>query len=187
VAAALRDPLPDESLTQAVVRALKEDLRAAEDVPEDLIAFIPAFGEMIESTPALRAAWLEVHDRLARVARDELANRAQVDPHDPEPMIAGRALAGLSLVAFESQIRHVENGLRGEELRQAVIADLDRAARVLETGLWSFNMLARGAKAKTQALEAAKAAEEARTQVVKALRQARTAFNEARTRGRPRH
>src|SRR5262249_26918740 len=94
------------------------------------------------------------------------------------------ALAGLSLVSFESRIRHVENGLRGEELRQAVIADLDRGARVLETGLWSFNLLARGARAKSQALEAAKAAEEARTQVVKALRQARSAFNEARERGR---
>ena len=71
-------------------------------------------------------------------------------------------------------------GLRGQALRRAVIADLDRAARVLETGLWSFNLLARGARAKNQALEAARAAEEARTQVVKALRQARAAWAEVR-------
>ncbi len=184
VAAALRDPQPDESLTQAVVRALKEDVGRFQDVPDEMISFIPTYGEMIDSTPALRAAWLEVHDRLAVVARDALAKRAEVDPDDPEPMIAGHALAGLSDVVFESRIRHVNAGLRGEDLRTAVITDLERAARLLETGLWSFNMLARGAKAKTQALEAARAAEEARTQVVKALRQARTAFNDARDRSR---
>jgi len=105
---------------------------------------------------------------------------AEVDPDDPEPMIAGRALAGLGDVVFESQIRHIEAGLRGEELRRAVIADLDRAARVIETGLWSFNLLARGARAKTQALEAARAAEEARTQVMNALKQARAAWAQVR-------
>ncbi len=141
---------------------------------------MPAFGEMIHSTPALRAAWLEVHDRVAEVARDELAALTEVDPSDPEPMIAGRALAGLLYVAFESRNRHVRNGLRGQALEDAVAADLDRAARLLETGLWSFNLLARGARAKTQALEAAKAADEARAQVLKALRQARSAWRDLR-------
>jgi hypothetical protein len=141
---------------------------------------MPAFGEMIDSTPALRAAWLEVHDRVAEVARDELAALAGVDPSDPEPTIAGRALAGLLYVAFESRNRHVGNGLRGGELEDAVAADLDRAARLLETGLWSFNLLARGARAKSQALEAAKAADEARAQVLKALRQARSAWRDLR-------
>jgi AcrR family transcriptional regulator len=176
VARALRERRPDESVTQAVVRALKEDLGRFEQLPDELIGFLPAFGEMIESTPALRAAWLETTDRLAAVAREELARQAEIDPRDPEPMIAGRALAGLSEVAFESNVRHIETGLRGAKLREAVSADLDRAARVLETGLWSFNVLARGARAKAQARELAVAAEEARTQVLKALCQARTAW-----------
>jgi len=55
-----------------------------------------AFVAMVEGTPALRAAWLELHDRLAKVARDELAAQAGVDPRDPEPTAAGRALAGLA-------------------------------------------------------------------------------------------
>ncbi len=184
VATALRERRSDESLTQAVVRALKDGLPNYEEFPDELVSFIPAFGDMIDSTPALHAAWLEVHNRLAAVARDELASMAEVDPNDPEPVIAGRALAGLADVVFASQIRHIQAGLRGEELRREVIADLDRAARVIETGLWSFNLLARGARAKSQALEAARAAEEARTQVIKAVRQAREAWAQVRDQSR---
>jgi AcrR family transcriptional regulator len=180
VAEALRERRPNESLTQAVVRALQEDGERYGQAPDELVAWIPSFGEMIDSTPALRAAWLELHDRLAVVARDELAALAEVDPRDPEPMIAGRALAGLADVAFESRNRHIRNGLRGDALEDAVATDLDRAGRLLETGLWSFNLLARGARAKNQAVEAAKAADEARAQVVKALRQARAAWRELR-------
>jgi AcrR family transcriptional regulator len=180
VAEALRERRPDESLAEAVVRALKEDGQRFAQAPDELVAWMPAFGEMIDSTPALRAASFEVHHRVAEVACDELAALAEVGPSDPEPMIAGRALAGLVYVAFESRNRHVRNGLRGQALEDAVGADLDRAARLLETGLWSFNLLARGARAKTQALEAAKAADEARAQVLKALRQARAAWRELR-------
>jgi AcrR family transcriptional regulator len=182
VAEALRERRPNESLTEAVLRALKEDMGRFDEAPDELIAFVPKFGEMIDSTPALHAAWLEVLDRLAKVAAEELASLAEVDPGDPEPTIAGRALAGLANVGFESQSRHIERGLRGHALRDAVTVDLDRAARLLETGLWSFNLLARGARAKSQALEAAKAADEARAQVVKALKQARAAWTEVRRR-----
>jgi AcrR family transcriptional regulator len=180
VAQALREHRSNESLAEAVVRALKEDAERFAQAPDELVAWMPAFGELIDSTPALRAAWLEIHERVAEVARDELAVLADVDPSDPEPTIAGRALAGLLYVAFESRNRHIGNGLRGSALEDAVAADLDRAARLLETGLWSFNLLARGARAKSQALEAAKAADEARAQVLKALRQARSAWRDLR-------
>jgi AcrR family transcriptional regulator len=180
VARALRERPSNESLTEAVVRALKEDGERFAGLPEELVGWFPKFGEMIDSAPALRAAWLEIHDRVAAVARDELAALADVDPSDPEPTIAGRALAGLASVAYDSRSRHVRDGLRGQALEDAVGADLDRAARLLETGLWSFNLLARGARAKSQALEAAKAADEARAQVLQALRQARSAWRELR-------
>jgi AcrR family transcriptional regulator len=180
LAQALRQRGPHQSLSDAVVDALQADLERFYDAPDELLEFIPRFGHMIDSTPTLRAAWLELHDRLAKVAREELAAQAEVDPRDPEPMAAGRALVGLAEVAFESQMHHVQEGLRGQELRDAVRADLERAARLLETGLWSFGLLARGARARTQAVEAAKAAEEARAQVVKALKQARAAWAEVR-------
>ena len=183
MARALRERGPEESLTQAVARAIKEDTERFDQAPDALIEFVPLFLGMIDSTPALRAAWLEMHDRLANVARDELAAQAGVDPRDPEPMAAGRALAGLTEVALESRIRRIQEGLRGDELREAVDDDLQRAARLLETGLWSFN-LPRSQRAKQQAMEAARAAEDARTQVLKALRQARAAWAEVRAEGR---
>ena len=46
-------------------------------------------------------------------------------------------------------------------------------------------MLARGARAKAQAKELAAAAEETRTQVLKALRQARSAWAQMHKHGRP--
>ncbi|MGH2856171.1 MAG: hypothetical protein ACRDMJ_01660 [Solirubrobacteraceae bacterium] len=134
---------------------------------------MPAFRKMIDSTPALHAAWLEVQERLVGVAREELAKLADVDPQAPEPMIAARGLAGLAEVSFESQIRHIREGLRREALRAAVNADLDRAGRLIETGLWSFSLLARGAHARHQTI---RAADEARRQVVAALREARATW-----------
>jgi AcrR family transcriptional regulator len=182
MARALRERGPEESLTAAVVRAIKEDTARFDEAPEELTQFVPLFLGMIDSTPALRAAWLELHDRLATVACDELAAQAGIDPRDPEPMAAGRALAGLAEVAMESRTRRIREGLRGDELRRAVDDDLERAARLLETGLWSFN-LPRSQRAKQQAVDAARAAEEARDQVIKALRQARAAWAEVRREG----
>lgn len=179
LARALRERRPDQSPTEAVVQALKADLRLYEQAPDELMQFVPLFGAMLDSTPALRAALLELQDRLAKVARDELAAQAGVDPRDPEPAVAGRALAGLAELVMDSSVRHIREGLRGAELRAAVHSDLDRGARLLETGLWSLH-LPRSTRARTQALEAARAAEEARAQVIKALRQARAAWQELR-------
>ncbi|MGZ4297023.1 MAG: TetR/AcrR family transcriptional regulator [Solirubrobacteraceae bacterium] len=182
MARALRERRPDESLTAAVLRAIKEDTERFDQAPEELVVFMPLFLGMIDSTPALRAAWLEMHDRLAGVARDELAAQAGIDPRDPEPIAAGRALAGLAEVALESRVRRIREGLRGDALRRAVDDDLERAARLIETGLWSFN-LPRSQRAKQQAVEAARAAEEARNQVLRALRQARAAWADVRREG----
>ncbi|MGH2885078.1 MAG: hypothetical protein ACRDPA_20635, partial [Solirubrobacteraceae bacterium] len=112
------------------------------------------------------------------------AARAEVDPRDPEPMIAARALSGLGGVALAARVRYIEQGLRGAALREAVLGDVDRAARLLETGLWSFNLLTHGRRTKQQVLDAAKAAEDARAQVVDALRQARTAWQQIREESR---
>ena len=142
------------------------------------MSFIPPFREMIECTPALRAAWLELHDRLAAVARDELAALAERRP--PRPGADDRrvrALAGLAETGRSTpDTRHIPAGLRGDELRQRRRQGPGRGRSLLETGLWSFNLLARCPTAARQALEAARAAEEARVQVLKALKQARAAL-----------
>jgi AcrR family transcriptional regulator len=181
---ALRQRLPGESVTAAVVRAVKRDMERFDALPDELVELFPRFGEVIASTPSLRSAWLDLQNRLVEVARVELAAQADVDPRDPEPTIAARALVGLGQVAFESRIRHIVAGLRGTELRDAVIADIDRAARLLETGLWSFNLLSQGRRTRQQLLDAAKATEEARAQVMKALRQARSTWRQLREQSR---
>jgi AcrR family transcriptional regulator len=182
--AALREREAGESPAKAVLRALGEDLDELGELPEEVHMFMPVFAEMVASTPALRAAWLDLQGRLVAVATEELAARADVDPRDPEPLIAARAIVGLLEVAYESRIRHIEAGLRGGELREAVLADLERAARLLDTGLWSFNLLAQGARTRAQLREAANAAEDIRAQVVDALEQARATWRELRGRER---
>jgi AcrR family transcriptional regulator len=181
---ALRERGPEESLTQAVLRALEADMRRFDDVSDELAQFMPMFIGMIETTAALRAAWLETHDRLAEVIRDELAAQAGVDPRDPEVGIAARSLAALAEISVEARLRRTEEGLRGEPLREAIHADVQRAARMIETGLWSFDLLTRGGRAARQAKEMARAAEQARVQVLAALRQARDTWTGVR--GEPR-
>jgi AcrR family transcriptional regulator len=180
MARALRERRSDESLTDAVLRAVEADTQRFDEVPDELVGFMPMFVAMLETTPQLRAAWLELYDRLVEVTREELAAQAGLDPRDPEVAIAARALAGLAQVSLESRVRWIVEGLRGPELRDAVRSDIERAARLLETGLWSFELLTRGARAARQARELARAAEQAREQVVSALRQARDAWAQVR-------
>jgi AcrR family transcriptional regulator len=183
LALALRNRPPGSSITDAVVHALEADAARFDEAPDALQEFVPHFVGMIEHTPALHAAWLGLHARLAAVATEELAAQAGIDPRDPEPIAAGRAIIGLIEVGMQSRVRHTQDGLRGEELRDAIGSDVRRAARLLETGLWSFNQPA-GVRAKAQAIEAARAADEARRQVVSALREARAAWDDVRRKGR---
>ena len=179
VVRALREREPGESPTKAMLRALDEEPDAPEgsdEFPEEIQWFLPLFAEMIASTPALRAAWLDLRSRLLEVANEELAARADVDPGEPEPTIAAWAIVGLQELSHVSRVRHIERGLRGGELRDAVREDLARAARLLDAGLWSFNLLTQGARTRQQLSDAAAAAEEARKQVVSALKQARSAW-----------
>ncbi len=180
VAAALRERRPGESPTKAMLRALSDDMDELEDLPEQLHVFFPMFAEMVATTPSLRAARLDLQNRLVEVATEELATLAEVDPRDPEPQIAARAMVALYDLSHDSRMRHIERGLRAERLRAAVLADLERAARLLETGLWSFNLLTQGARTRQQLREAALATEEARKQVRDALKQARNAWRELR-------
>jgi AcrR family transcriptional regulator len=180
---ALREREPGESPTKAILRAL-EDLEELEDLPEEIHRLTPLFAEMVASTPSLRGAMLDLQGRLVEVATEELAKGAEVDPREPEPMIAARAIVGLQELGFASRVRHIEQGLRGHELHAAVRGDLERAARLLDAGLWSFNLLTQGARTRKQLSDAAAAADDARRQVVSALRQARSAWREIQKRQR---
>lgn len=112
---ALRERSPGESPTKAVLRALNEDMDDLEDLPPELYVFFPLFSETVAATPSLRAAWLDVQSRLVEVATEELARLADVDPREPEPMVAARAIVALTDLSFASRTRHIEAGLRGSE------------------------------------------------------------------------
>jgi AcrR family transcriptional regulator len=182
--AALRERSAGESPTRAVLRALADDMEDLKDMPDGLYVFFPLFSTMIASTPALRAAWLDLQSRLVEIATEELARLADVDPREPEPMVAARAIVALTDLSFASRMRHIEAGLRGGELRDAVILDLERAARLLDVGLWSFNLLAQGVRTRRQVQDAAAAVEDARRQVQDALKHARSAWHELMRRER---
>jgi AcrR family transcriptional regulator len=184
LARALRERGTGESPTRVILRELADQSRDFEELSDESHMMLPLFAEMVASTPALRAAWLELQDRLAIVVTTELARHADVDPAEPEPVIAARAIAGLVELSFQSRIRHVEAGLRGKALGEAVAEDLERAARLLDTGLWSFSLLTKGARSRAQLHEAAIATEEARKQVMEALKQARSAWRGMRDRSK---
>jgi AcrR family transcriptional regulator len=93
------------------------------------------FGELIWSTAALRHHQHDVMDELIRLTAELLAGRAGMAPGDPEPQIAATALAGLWHVQAQSLRRHLAGTGTPEQIRDAVDADVRRAARLLGTGL----------------------------------------------------
>jgi hypothetical protein len=144
-------------------------------------SLIADFNDLIESTPSLKAARAEMIDRFAQVAAESMAARAGLDPSDPEPQIAADALTGLWRIYYRSIIKYSSGELSSDEIRKAVLGDVERAARLLDTGLWSFATVVQGANGREQFDAAADASVEARKQVLAALKQARTAWHAVKT------
>lgn len=181
LAAALRARTHGESPTKAVVAEIRRDIEELEFVlGADAHKVLPLFAEMIHTTPALRAAWRGIEERLVTVICDELATAAGVDPRDPEPRIAALSLVSLQQVSWESQWRRVEEGLTGRSLIDAILSDVERAARVLEVGMWSLDLLVQGDRSRRQLQAAAQAAEHARLQLGEAIAHARIVWNQMR-------
>jgi AcrR family transcriptional regulator len=136
------------------------------------------FADLIESTPSLRAAQRDMMDRLVQVAAESMAARAGVNPDDPEPQIASHAILGLWKVQFQAMTKYADRALTPSEVRDAVMGEVRRAARLIETGLWSFGLAVQGTNSREQLKSAAEAANDASKQVVTAIKQARNAWRE---------
>jgi AcrR family transcriptional regulator len=145
--------------------------------PDDL-TMIRRFAEMLENTPPLRAAQRDMMDRLVDVAAESMAARAGVDPDDPEPQIAADALLGLWRVQYRAMRKYSDGKRSATEVRDRVLDEVRRAARLIDTGLWSFGMVVQGSNGREQLKAAAEAANEARKQVVTAIKQARGAWRQ---------
>jgi len=96
------------------------------------------FGDLIRSTPSLRAYQSDTADRFVDVAATVLADRAGLRSDDPEPQIAAAALLGLWRVQFRALRAHLRPGHPLPTAAAAVTQDVHRAARLLETGLTAF-------------------------------------------------
>jgi len=147
--AALRTALAEPAVppVEAALRILDAELGAmtswlvAQDDPARVVARTLRFGDLIRSTPSLRAYQHDMTDRLVATAAELLAARAGLHPQDPEPKIAATALVGLWRIQFQSLRRHLDAALMPAQLHEAVSADVRRAARLIDTGLRSFAWL----------------------------------------------
>jgi AcrR family transcriptional regulator len=145
------------------------------------LGMIHRFYELFERTPSLRAAQGDMMERLIEVAAQAMASRAGVDPDDPEPQIAADALMGLWRVMYRATRRYSDGTRSPAEVRDQVLAEVRRAARLIDTGLWSFGMAVQGGNGCEQLKAAAESANEARKQVVAAIKQARDAWRQVVT------
>jgi AcrR family transcriptional regulator len=178
---------PDAAATSpvdAIVGVLKDELD--EFVTHlgssgNLFPQVMHFNELIESTPALKAARADMIERFAQLAAELMAARAGIDPNDPEPQIAADALVGLYRIFHRSLVKYSDMDISPVELRDRVLNDVRRAARLLDTGLWSFATVVQGANGRDQVKAAAEASNEARKQVLAAMKQARSAWRTLKT------
>jgi AcrR family transcriptional regulator len=175
------DPI---SPVEAIVRILKgevDEFVTHFNSNQVMYSQIAAFN-VIESTPSLKAARADMIDRLAQVAAESMAARAGIDPSDPEPQIAADALTSLWRIFYRAIVKYSnDEDLSGDEIRDAVLNDVRRAARLLDTGLWSFATVVQGASGREQFKAASDASDEARKQVLTAMKQARTAWRAIKT------
>jgi AcrR family transcriptional regulator len=147
------------------------------DQPVDL-QIVHRFMDLMERTPSLRAAQRDMMDRLVEVAARAMAARAGVDPDDPEPQIAAHALLGLWRLQYRATRKYSDGTRSAAEVRDQVLAEVRRAARLIDTGLWSFGMAVQGSSGREQFKAAADSANEARKQVLAAIKQARDAWRQ---------
>jgi AcrR family transcriptional regulator len=172
---------PVEAMVQIMREQLDELISYWEANDLSDMTAIRDFTNLVEETPALRAAQLEMTSRLAQVAAEAMATRAGVDPNDPEPQIAAEALVGLWRIFFAAIVRFSDEEHSPAEVRVDVMAVVRRAARLIDTGLWSFGMTVQGVNGREQLRVAAEASDEVRKQVVIAMKQARDAWRQIKS------
>jgi AcrR family transcriptional regulator len=134
--AAVSNRAPGVSPVRAYLAEIEQQLALLYEDFEQTVSVVPRFGAMIDRTPALRAAWGDHRHRLVHAVADVLAGDLGVDPHDPEPLTAARALISLTELYYDSVLRHVFGARSGPELLELVMGDLERGARLLDTAAW---------------------------------------------------
>jgi len=99
---------------------------------------VQRFETMVHDTPTLQAHHRNMLQQMTAAACEVLADRAGLDPRDPEPQIAAAALLGLWSVQVNSTRKYLDGRRTPAQVRDAVTAEVRRAAHLLETGLAAF-------------------------------------------------
>jgi AcrR family transcriptional regulator len=134
---------PDLTPIDAALRMLADelehmtDLLASREDPRSAAKEVLRFGDMIRTTPSLRAYQSDMMDQFVFVAADILATRSGLSADDPEPQIAARALLGLWHVQAQSLRKHL-GATRLDRIDEQVTADVRRAAHLIGVGLDSL-------------------------------------------------
>jgi AcrR family transcriptional regulator len=145
-ARALRAGLADASVhpVDAVRGILADELAAltswldSQDDTAAAIGSVRRFGELIATTPALRAYHNDTMNELVTITSGLLAERVGLNADDPGPQIAATALLGLWAVHFTALRKYLDDTRTPAAVFAAVTADVDAAAELLRTGLGSF-------------------------------------------------
>jgi AcrR family transcriptional regulator len=169
---------PVEAMVTIIKSRLRQLISYAELAGHHDMSMIQRFAELIDRTPSLKTAQMDMTERVAQVAARAMAQRAGIDPDDPEPQIAADSLLGLWRVYFRASFKYAEEGTSLEQFEQSVLDDVQRAARLIDTGLWSFSVAVQGTKSRDQLKIAAEASDEARKKVVSAIKQAKSAWRQ---------
>ena len=171
---------PVDAMVAIINDKLKEFVVTAERHGLDDMAMIRSFINLVEDTPSLRAAQFDMTERLSLVAARAMALRAGVDPQSPEAQMAGDALLGLWRVSYRAFIRYARPDVTPRQFERLVRDETTRAARLLDSGLWSFAMVVQGRDTREQLRLAAESSLEAHQQVLKAIRQSKHAWHAAK-------
>ncbi|MGC9220305.1 MAG: TetR/AcrR family transcriptional regulator [Solirubrobacteraceae bacterium] len=141
---ATRDRPTGTTPTAAIICALRPEIEFFSTQPPGGTGRILQFAAMLHATPALRAAVGEHRHQIVLSLSEVLAKELDVHPLDPEVRIAAQALTSLVELVYDSVLRHVQDGVFGNQLSAMVTLDVERGARLLDTGLRSLPLLAPG-------------------------------------------
>jgi AcrR family transcriptional regulator len=144
--ASLRTALLDQGVTplEATMRVLDDELAAhtswlaSQDNAAQAAAAFQRFRDLIDQTPSLRGYENDMTAQLTVIAAQLIADRAGMTPDDPEPQIAASALIGLWRVQRLAMRRYLDGTRSPAKAHQAISADVQRAAQLINTGLNSL-------------------------------------------------